>query len=91
MEFQEKWSVACSGCGHKMTSDKCVCAHCNSGKVKMNRYISRNGYTRVSFGCQLCEIETNEVMPCPECSTAVDVAVSARKPPNFFEKLFFAH
>lgn len=91
MEFQEKWSVNCGTCDFKMTSDKCICVHCNSGKVKMNRYLSRNGYTRVSFGCHLCKIETKEILPCPECSTGVDIAVSARKPPSFFERLFLAH
>lgn len=91
MEFKEKWAVQCNACQHKLSSEKCICAHCNSGQVKMNRYLSRHGYTRVSFGCSLCKIEVNEVMPCPQCSTAVDIAVSARKAPSFFEKLFMAH
>lgn len=57
----------------------------------MHRYFSRNGYTRVTFGCHLCKIEIKDIVACPECSTAVDIAVSARKKPNFFEKLFLAH
>ena len=91
MEFKEKWSVKCGVCQHKLTSEKNVCARCNSGKVKMNRYVSRHGYTRVSFGCSLCKMEAKEIMSCPECMTAVDIAASARKAPSFFERLFMAH
>lgn len=91
MDFQEKWSLDCKGCGRHLSHEICVCENCGAGKIFMNKYISRKGFVRVSYGCNRCKTEINRRIPCAICEYEVDVALISYKKPSFFERLFLAH